>query len=280
MFQWGDWSSQPDIYILLGYPLTKTLSPQLHHAAFQNLQVQAVYLPLSTPYEQLPQVMHVMRGLKWRGANVTIPYKEKIINYLDEIDPLAEQIGAVNTIVNVNGLLKGYNTDTVGFLNSLPLSLHSIKKVICLGAGGAARAVCFTLLREGLTDLTIINRTEHRAQTLRSDLQHVYPATHIAVLSLEKTLPETMPSGDLVINTTPVDNLFSASYYEQIFAHCLCAYDLRYQHDPNLFLAKAAHCGVSAGIDGRSMLVWQAAEAFRLWTGVLPIEIMKQVMGC
>ncbi|MBI2848398.1 MAG: shikimate dehydrogenase, partial [Chloroflexi bacterium] len=158
-----DWkiSAKTKVCGLIGDPVEHSMSPAMHNAAFRELGLDYVYLPFRVTRENLGQAIAGLRGLNFRGLNVTIPHKVEVLQFLDEMDPLAEKIGAVNTIVNNDGVLCGYNTDAGGFLQAMlakgvePKGEH----IAVLGAGGAARAVTFILADRG-AHLTILNRSQ------------------------------------------------------------------------------------------------------------------------
>ena len=168
---------------IIGDPVEHTMSPAIHNAAFNELGLDYVYLPFPVQQGQLGEAIKGMRALNFRGLCVTIPHKVAVIQFLDKLDPLAERIGAVNTIVNDSGVLTGYNTDASGFLNSLLERKVDPegKKVVILGAGGASRAISFILADNGAR-LTILNRlleldwAEELAGIHRRHLLHSLPA--------------------------------------------------------------------------------------------------------
>ena len=172
-------SGKTKICGLIGDPVEHTMSPVMHNAAFEKLGLDYAYLPFRVKPEELPQAVSGLKALNATGFNVTIPHKVAVIPLLDELDPLAEKIGAVNTVVNDNGVLKGYNTDASGFLQALlerrvePAG----KNIVLLGAGGAARAIAY-ILAERNVHLTILNRREELdwAEAIATGLFRPQPA--------------------------------------------------------------------------------------------------------
>ncbi len=150
---------------VIGDPIEHTMSPVMHNAAFKNMGVDYVYLAFRVRKEELGRAIEGMRALNIRGLNVTIPHKVAVIPFLDELDHLADKIGAVNTIVNDNGVLRGYNTDATGFLRALVERGIETEgeSVVILGAGGASRAISF-IISERRSNLVIVNRTWNRAK--------------------------------------------------------------------------------------------------------------------
>ena len=157
------------LYALIGFPVKHTFSPPMHNAAFSALGMNAAYFALEVKPEYLKDALEGVKGLGLCGLNVTIPHKESCMKYLERIDPLAKSIGAVNTIVIKQGKLVGYNTDGLGFLKSLKSDLKfnpKGKSVLLIGAGGAGRAVAFTLIKGGARSITIYDKQGKRAKKL------------------------------------------------------------------------------------------------------------------
>ncbi|MGI9953188.1 shikimate dehydrogenase [Moorellaceae bacterium AZ2] len=268
---------------LLGYPVAHSFSPQIHNAAFRALGLDWVYLAFGVQPLLLPAAVAGMKALGFAGANVTIPHKESIMAYLDEIDPLARLIGAVNTIVIREGKLVGYNTDAGGFRRSLEEAGvdPAGKRALVLGAGGAARAVAFTLAQAGCAALTLANRNRDRARELARALEEACcPGVDIFPLE-DRALAEVLPGVDLVINTTSVG---MNPYREEVpfnpdllQPHHL-VYDVVYNPPETRLLEAARRRGCSV-IPGLSMLLYQGAEAFTLWTGrEAPLEVMRKTL--
>ncbi|MHA2096497.1 MAG: shikimate dehydrogenase, partial [Candidatus Hodarchaeales archaeon] len=182
----------PKICAVIGYPIKHSLSPAIHNAAYSKLDLNYNFkaIKIQDPSDAIDEMIEN----DYRGYSVTIPLKTAIMKHLDRIQPIAMKIGAVNTVVNDNGKLKGYNTDVSGALRSLNEVLHIPKiKVVIIGAGGAARAIAFGLKQEG-TEILIQNRTVEKAKTLAHDLGCDFSGLN----------PESMKGYDLIINTTPV----------------------------------------------------------------------------
>ncbi|MCG0278416.1 MAG: shikimate dehydrogenase [Thermanaeromonas sp.] len=276
-------SSRTAVVGLLGYPVVHSFSPYMHNAAFRALGMDWVYLAFNVEPRLLPAAVSGIRALGFRGVNVTIPHKQAILPFLDEIDPLAKLIGAVNTVVVKEGKLVGYNTDASGFWRSLKEEGVDPrgKRALILGAGGAARAVAYALVKHGCNRLYIANRTYDRARELAETLKKA-GETSVEPLSLEEAfLASILPEADLIINTTSV-GMETVGGELPITADKLEArhiiYDLVYNPPYTKLLKMASSKGCRA-ISGRSMLLYQGAEAFTLWTGrEAPLEVMKQVV--
>jgi shikimate dehydrogenase len=253
------------IYGILGRPVAHTLSPQMHNAAFRELKLNAVYVAF--PVTDLARAVAGLRGLAIQGASVTIPFKEEIIPWLDELDPQAARIGAVNTVVNRDGRLVGYNTDWLGALRALQVHTRLAgEHVLILGAGGAARAIAFGVLQEGgrvsLTDLDA-----PRAAALARDLQ----AEAIPLPRLDQC-----PAA-ILVNATPVGmepQVEEIPISPELLGRFRLVMDVVYRPLETRLLREARVRG-AATIDGLQMLIHQATAQFALWTGMAaPLEAM------
>jgi shikimate dehydrogenase len=264
---------------IIGYPLGHSVSPAFQQAALDSCGVDAHYLAWATPPAELPGRMRSLRASEVLGANVTVPHKEAAMPYLDSLSEEARRIGAVNTIVNRGGRLEGHNTDVAGFMRALredggfdPRG----RRVLLLGAGGAAKAVAFGLADGGVASLTIANRTVERAQELASAIKgrapvHALPLAHAAL------------AGDgpweLIVNTTTLGMAGSPGAHEtplpaSLIPRDALVYDVVYNPEATPLLQEAAKAGART-LGGLPMLVYQGAEAFRLWTGLdAPVGVM------
>lgn len=238
------------LYGILGYPLGHTLSPQMHTQAFEHVGINAVYLAFEVAPEQLPEAINGIRALRIRGANVTIPHKVTVIPHLDGLTPLAQKIGAVNTLFWEDGRLIGDNTDCQGFKSTLPEHLEG--KALILGGGGAAKAVAIALEQRGC-EVFSAQRTPRPLKGAQ-----VIPFDQAATL---------LPEVSLLINATPVGLSNETPLGEKELALLpsgALVYDLIYRKTPLLCLAEARGLKIQ---DGGLMLVRQAALAFNRWTG-------------
>jgi len=262
---------------LIGYPLGHSISPLIHNYALDKLDLNYVYLPFEIEPDQLKEGIQGLRSLKIKGINVTIPYKNDVIPYLDDLDPLAEQIGAVNTINNHEGKLKGYNTDASGFKKMLKEDAgFSIKgkKALIIGAGGASRAVGEVLCQNKIQELHIINRTENKARQLAKKWRENYPAVEIGVKGIaENYYRSIMERMDLIVDTTPVGMAPETDVAPVLAADCfhsnLLVVDLVY-NPPETTILRAAKKAGAQTLNGLTMLLYQAVDAFKLWTGKEP----------
>lgn len=277
---------------VIGHPLGHSISPSIFDAAFRAAGVDATYEAWDTPPEALRGRVDALRGDDFFGANVTVPYKEAVVPMLDALDELASRLGAVNTIVHDVGALRGYNTDVAGFRRALEETGFEArgKRAAILGAGGAARAVAAVLIDLGMQTIFVSSRNWRRADALVSALRPVTsPGTQITWSHWEDgAFIRALSSADLVVNATPVGT--ARSHLEgqtptdtTLIREDALVFDLVYNPPETPFLAGARQRGVrTAG--GLSMLVYQAAEAFRLWTGrEAPIDAMfsaaRQALG-
>lgn len=249
-----------DLYCVLGSPVSHSQSPLVHNISFRKNKIDAVYLAFE-PADIETAVMS-LRSLGIKGASVTIPFKETIINYLDEVDPLARKIGAVNTVVNRSGRLVGYNTDSDAAV--APLIPHGIQdKTICIiGAGGAGKAVAHGIAKQG-GQIIITNRSEGKGAALAAEVKGRF-------ICLDQM--DTI-AADVVINTTSC-GMYPLQVADLPFpAHNLIAgmvvMDVVYTPLNTRLLSIAREKGCTI-IDGLSMFVAQAAAQFELWTGLSP----------
>ncbi|MDD9304917.1 MAG: shikimate dehydrogenase [Desulfobacter sp.] len=254
------------LYCVLGSPVVHSKSPLIHNAAFKDKGIDAVYLAFEP--QTIEAAVQAIRTLGIQGASVTIPFKESVIPHLDWIHPLAAKIGAVNTLVNENGVIKGYNTDCDAAV--APLLSHGIEnKTICIvGAGGAARAVAFGMVAHGAR-VMIANRTRQKAKALAKQIRGDFiPFEDMKNIQAE-----------VVINTTSlgmVPDPKILSYPAQALHPGMVVMDVVYT-PLDTCLLKTARKKKCVTIDGLSMFVAQAAAQFKLWTGIEPDQdLMRQ----
>lgn len=268
---------------LMGWPVEHSLSPAMHNSAFASLHLDWVYVPLPVQPGDVREAIKGLAALNFVGANVTVPHKQAVMRYMDELSEAARIMGAVNTIHIKDGKFYGYNTDAIGFLNSLVEADCDPKglRVAVLGAGGAARAVVFALARAEAASVIVFNRTAERAAFLIDDLTDTFPDSHLSSAPLTSEALATLDNDvDLIVNTTsvgmsphvegnPWPGDVTISKQTRI-----C--DLVYNPLETKFLAQARAAGVPT-IDGLGMLVHQGAYAFEQWTGHKPpVEVMRQ----
>jgi shikimate dehydrogenase len=265
---------------VIGDPIEHSMSPVMLSAAFRDKGVNYVDIPFRVRKEELGNAIKGMRALNIRGLNVTIPHKVSVIQFLDEVDSVASKIGAVNTIVNNGGILKGYNTDATGFLQALrergvePKG----KKVVMLGAGGAARAISFILAESG-SNVVIINRTLDRAKVCADRVAQSSQRKVIALKLDRENLASALSKADLLVNTTSVGmspKINETPVTADLLKPNLVVCDIVYNPLKTRLLREAEMVGATV-IDGVDMFVWQGALAFEKWTGLsAPIALMKR----
>ncbi len=266
---------------LLGYPVGHSMSAVMHNAAFEELGLKYRYdLRGVSPAKLGAFMTSEMREQAVGGANVTIPHKVAVMEYLDEVDREALAIGAVNTIVNQDGSLKGYNTDGRGAIRALKETYGELEgvKAVIVGAGGAARAIGYHLSTKARR-ITILNRTRSRAEELAAHLSSM-PECNASVEPsplLRSELEEALKEADILINTTPVGmtpDVEGTPVDGSLIRPGILVFDTVYNPMRTRLLREAEEAGTKT-LSGLRMLVYQGAAAFRLWTGVEPpVELM------
>lgn len=259
----------PRIYAVFGDPVGHSLSPVMHNSALAQAGLDGFYLAFRV--KDIAAAVSGMRGLGIRGASITIPHKISVMKYLDQVDSLAADIGAVNTVVNQQGVLHGYNSDCAGAIKALAeKTAITGKDVAVIGAGGAARAVGFGIKQEG-GRLTIINRTREKGEKLASDLD-----CEFKLLSEIKKLPYRIIINATSAGMTPHDD--GVPLNTDILQSGSVVMDMVYNPLKTRFLAEAEKNGCTT-VDGVSMFVHQGAVQFELWTGEkAPVDVMRRVV--
>jgi shikimate dehydrogenase len=260
---------------ILGWPLEHTLSPAIHNAAFRSLGLDWVYLAFPVPPEILGSAVAGLRALGAAGANVTMPHKSAVIDFLDDLSPGARAVGAVNTIESVEDLLIGHNTDVDGFREFLAGDAGfdaSGKSTLVLGAGGAARAVVRALDELEVGSITVAARTQERGVAL---MEVGGDAQKKGGVASWKEASALAGDADLVVNATPLGMEREDPIPEAQFRPGQLVVDLIYDPPATPMVARARQAGADAW-GGIGMLVRQAAAAFHIWTGQdPPLETMS-----
>ncbi len=265
------------LYGIFGFPLGHTLSPGMQERAFRALGLKAFYLPFEVRRNAFNRLMRRLPNLLLDGFNVTVPYKERVVRWLDRVEPSARAIGAVNTVVRRGSGWRGFNTDWLGFLHSLEKEGRFEprgKNILILGAGGSARAVAYALARRGARTISIANRTKSRAERMVKEFRKVFPRVEFHCDSLGR-LPSDI---DLVVNATSVGlgRGEAPLIRPKNFPRRTLFYDLIYNPGETRLIREARRSGRRA-LNGLGMLLYQGAEAFRLWTGrKAPVSVMRQ----
>jgi len=275
---------QPKKIAIIGDPVSHSLSPAMQNAAFRAKKIPFHYSKKRLTPGQLPSFFKTLKSGRYRGLNVTVPHKEAVMAFLDEIAPTARLIGAVNTILLEDGRLKGFNTDGEGYLHSLKketgFSLKG-KHVVILGAGGAARAIVAACLSRGIRGLTLANRTLDRAKKLASEFQKKFPRIPISAVPLKsKVLEPIFKKTDLLINTTSAG--LKKEPFPPLPLHLLprraLVSDIVYKPALTPLLSEAKKKGKRI-LPGLGMLLYQGALSFEIWTNrSAPLSLMKKVL--
>jgi len=261
-------------------PIGHTVSPAMHNAAFEQVGIDYLYVPFQVKKEELGKAIAGMRALNIRGLNVTIPHKVAVIPFLDDLDDLAQRIGAVNTIVNDDGVLKGYNTDATGFLRALlergvePKG----KTASILGAGGASRAISLALAERG-SNLIILNRTWDKVKEQADRISQLCQREVQALKLNKENLAKALNKADILINTTSVGmspDIEETPVTADLIKPPVIVFDIVYNPIKTRLLREAEAAGAET-ISGIDMLVWQGALAFEKWTGLkAPVKVMRE----
>ena len=269
--------SQVKTYCIIGDPVYHSLSPSMHNAAFNSLGLNCTYIAFRVPKGQLEESINALRAVGISGFNVTIPHKVDVLKYIDHLDSSAVKATAVNTVHNVNGILKGYNTDIFGFIE--PLRKRNINfngmDILLLGAGGSAYAVIAALSEEkGINKIIISNRTQEKASRLAKKGKDL--GLECQVIEMENIKHIAIKS-HLIVNTTPIgmNDEQSLIDYEHISKNTI-VYDLVYKPVTTNLLENAKYAEAEV-VYGYEMLLEQGARAFEIWTNLqAPRQIMKK----
>ncbi|HCF50429.1 MAG TPA: shikimate dehydrogenase [Syntrophomonas sp.] len=267
---------------IIGNPLQHSLSPLLHNRTLRHLGLNYVYLPFEIDANQLKEAVNSIRSLGMAGINVTIPFKEAVIPYLDELSPESRACSSVNVIVNQSGRLVGHNTDGAGFMQAL--QEHPPKKTesaLLIGCGGAARAVAYQLAAGGFKRLILLDIDFKRAQSLALFINRQSDGLAVAIEMSQKAFEQNANRTDLIVNCTPIGMFpdITNSPVTNLDAvepgTVIC--DIIYNPRVTMLLNMAKTAGLPT-VDGLSMFVNQAALSLELWLGVkAPLEFMRGV---
>ncbi len=268
--------AEPKHAFLIGHPLGHSLSPSFHNAAFRAVGIDATYRLADVLPGDLAATVAALRARDVFGANVTVPYKQDVLPFLDTLSDDAAALGAVNTIVNDAGRLTGFNTDVPGFAADMREQgiVIADRHVVMLGAGGAARAVAAALVGMGVGRLVIANRTPERAAAIQRHHSMIATATDIT----DRDLVPVLPATTLLINATSAglhgdETPISVALLDSLPPSAV-VYDLIYH--PTALLRAAQERGLRA-VDGLGMLIHQGALAWEAWTGrAAPLDVMWQ----
>ncbi len=254
-------------FAVIGNPIGHSLSPHLHNYVYNSLGIEANYEKLKIQINEIPSIIDDLRNGVLSGINVTIPHKENIMQYLDDINPRAKSIGAVNIVMKNGNKLFGNNTDWFGFTMSLKKNEIDVsgKEVIVLGAGGAAKSILFALKQSGVKKIILLNRTLKNAEKLKDDIVYPLPLSDLG---------QTIKNDSIIINTTPIGMQSGQSPLDLEFIHKnQILIDVIYTPFETAFLKLGKKIGAKT-LNGLDMFIYQALTSMDLWFGE---DISKQV---
>ena len=273
-------TSHTKVFCVIGYPIEHSMSPIMHNAAIRELNLDYIYLAFNILPTNLNYAVKGIRTFNIIGINVTLPFKQKIMRYLDEIEPLAKKIGAINTIKNDNGYLIGKNTDAEGGIKALLNAGYTIsgRNILLLGAGGAARALTY-IMAIHVNKIVIVNRNEKRASKLSNEIKSNFGINIEAKKMINNVLKDESKKADIIINTTPIGmfpNMDNTPIPTEFLHKDLIVYDIVYNPLETKLIKDANEIGCKT-LRGIDMLVNQGALAFEWWTNRKPnIRLMKE----
>ena len=265
---------------LIGHPVEHSFSPPMHNVAFKELGMDYAYVAFDVEPSNLKSAIEGAKSLNIKGLNVTIPHKIEVMKYLEEIDEIADLIGAVNTIDFKE--MKGYNTDGIGAVKAIE-EVTSIKNtnVVVAGAGGASRAISFYIAKYGADTLTILNRNTEKAENLANDISQSGLINNVKSDSITQ-ITDYLSDTDILIDTTPVGmhpNVNDTPIAKSEDMHeDLVVFDAVYNPNETVLLNQAIKAG-AAPVYGIKMLLYQGAESFKIWTGNNPpVDVMEDAL--
>ncbi|EEV5581682.1 quinate/shikimate dehydrogenase [Escherichia coli] len=287
-----DVTAKYELIGLMAYPIRHSLSPEMQNKALEKAGLPFTYMAFEVDNDSFPGAIEGLKALKMRGTGVSMPNKQLACEYVDELTPAAKLVGAINTIVNDDGYLRGYNTDGTGHIRAIKESGFDIKgkTMVLLGAGGASTAIGAQGAIEGLKEIKLFNRRDEFfdkalafAQRVNENTDCVVTVTDLADLADQQAFAEALASADILTNGTKVGMkpLENESLVNDIslLQPGLLVTECVYNPHMTKLLQQAQQAGCKT-IDGYGMLLWQGAEQFTLWTGKdFPLEYVKQVMG-
>lgn len=255
---------------VIGHPIEHSMSPPMHNNAFKELNMDYVYVAFHVLPENIEKLIESCKTLDIKGLNVTIPHKTSVIPFLDEIDPTAKKIGAVNTIQFKNGIAKGFNTDGIGAIKSIQeYTTLKGKNVLIIGAGGASKAISFTLINENINSLVIANRSKENACNLIENIRMQCDFEEISYIDI-KDSSKLIDDVDIIINTTPIGMYPKHEVEPPIKTDKInekhIVMDVIY-NPLETELLKEARLNGATTINGTSMLINQGLESFKIFTG-------------
>jgi len=275
-------SGKTKLCCVIGDPVEHSLSPVMHNAAFKELNLDFVYVAFTVRKDELKNAIAGARSLQVHGLNVTMPHKTAIMKHLDEIDPTAKSIGAINTVLNAEGKLVGYITDGVGAIKALKENSVSLegKKLLLLGAGGAAKAIAFHAAQE-VEELEILNRTAQKANDLAEALHKKFDKKVSGNMLSSETIKKELEDTDILVNATSVGmhpNVNQSLVDSTWLRPDLYVMDIIYNPLETKLAKDAKSVGANV-VSGIEMLVYQGAVSFEIWTNrPAPVKVMKEAI--
>ncbi len=271
----------PDRVVLLGHPVSHSLSEALLKAAFEAAGVDATYEPVDTPTVELPEAIEALRGGEYLGAAIGVPHKERVVPMLDRLTDEAQRTGAVDTVTRDGTQLVGHNTEVLGFrpaLEELVGNQKMPKTAVVLGAGGAARAVVTSLIAAGFLNVVVFNRHLHRAERLTKHFAR--SSSHMDLKAKpwhESVIEAELSKTDILINASSVGRQPDESPIPaELLPPDILVLDLHCVPEETRFLRDARAAGATRAMNGDVMLVHQSAAAFALWTGQqAPLDVIR-----
>lgn len=274
---------------LMAYPIRHSMSPTMHNNAFAKLGLNYAYLAFEIDNDKLEDAVQSIRTLDMRGCNISMPNKQKILPYLDKLSPAAKMAGAVNTVVNDNGVLTGYTTDGTGFMKSLEdegLDIRG-KKMVLAGAGGAGTPIAIQAALDGVAEIAIFNRDDRNFETARQNVEIINKETDCKAslhrLEDSEDFKQCLAECDIYCDATGVGMkpLEDVSLVNDLswFHEDMIVYDTVYAPRETKLMKIAKSAGVKHVHNGLGMMLEQGAEAFKLWTGKeMPVDYIRDLI--
>ncbi|MHA2048559.1 MAG: shikimate dehydrogenase [Promethearchaeota archaeon] len=272
-------TSKTKIFCVIGYPIEHSMSPIMWNPALKELGLDFIYVAFNIRPEDLEKAINGMRAIGIKGMNVTVPHKQNVMKYIDEIDPIAQKIGAVNTIKNDGGILKAKNTDAEGAKKSLLEKGCKVegKNVLILGSGGVARSITY-ILAEDANKIIVTDLVEDKALLIAREIKELMGISIVGKVSSEKNLKEAIKNSDILINATPIGmspNIETTPISMDLLHQDLFVFDVVYNPLTTRLLREAAEVGCKT-LGGLDMLINQGMLAFEWWTNKKPNkDLMK-----
>lgn len=274
---------------LMAYPIRHSMSPTMHNSAFVKLGLNYAYLAFEVENDQLPDAIQGIRALRLRGSNISMPNKQKVLPLLDKLDPVAEMVGAVNTVVNDDGVLTGYTTDGTGFMKSLQDENLNIigQKMTLAGAGGAGTAIAIQAAMDGVKEISIFNRKDDQWENAVRNAEIINEKTdckaNVFDIEDQETFKKEIDDSYIYCDSTGVGmkplegkSLINDPSY---FHKDMIVYDTVYAPRTTKLMEVAEQAGVEHVFNGLGMMLEQGAEAFKLWTGKeMPVDYIRELL--